>query len=452
MKEESQIFRVKKQIYYFAWHCFAPYAFLGYFMTIPSAAEPSWLKINQTKHKYKIDFNWMNVAFLIGYLLASGIEMKGNLRQIMIKCETMLIVALVLQWFLPFREGTLIIRVFMGALINLDIKYSNIYFKTMMRPIEVYIRKKFPDQLNVKNLGQYLCQYQYVAFGIGWTIQGLMAYSYPKIEMLNKLKIYDDCVLWNLLISLPTVFLAIRLINLHLSFNYDDLKTCTPNEAEYFLANMFKKANVEEVIDMYHEKRLIDNDEYELDDQKTLKIIQIIMYSSSTMMLVFFLNRLNTDNNGTIYQSMPFHYFIFGLSMILANYLPCRLFYKVPQLLLYRLSLFMSIIINVALIISIQIQSYYFILISCILAIFSNGLGLFSFTSSYNYFVDDFMPIQLCQGLSLAVLVGLEFFIRDQVFSLSLMITTVLGIFIWRRVQQLIEQEEEDEDNAKLIM
>jgi hypothetical protein len=33
----------------------------------------------------------------------------------------------------------------MGALINLDIKYSNIYFKTMMKPIEVYIRKKFPE-------------------------------------------------------------------------------------------------------------------------------------------------------------------------------------------------------------------------------------------------------------------------------------------------------------------
>ena len=57
-------------------------------MTFASAAEPSWLKINQTKHKYKIDFNWMNVAFLMyygkylfrGYLLASGIEMKGNLR------------------------------------------------------------------------------------------------------------------------------------------------------------------------------------------------------------------------------------------------------------------------------------------------------------------------------------------------------------------------------------
>jgi hypothetical protein len=34
-------------------------------MTIPCAAEPSWLKINQTKHKLKIDFNWMNVAFLM---------------------------------------------------------------------------------------------------------------------------------------------------------------------------------------------------------------------------------------------------------------------------------------------------------------------------------------------------------------------------------------------------
>lgn len=77
--------------------------------------------------------------------------------------------------------------------------------------------------------------------------------------MLNKLKIYDDSVLWNLLISLPTVFLAIRLINLHLSFNYDDLKTCSPNEAEYFLANMFKKAYIEEAIDMYHEKKLIDS-------------------------------------------------------------------------------------------------------------------------------------------------------------------------------------------------
>lgn len=54
------------------------------------------------------------------------------------------------------------------------------------------------------------------------------------------------------------------------------------------------------------------------------------MYSSSTMMLVFFINRLNVDTNGVIYQSMPFHYFIFGLTMILANYLPCRLFYKVP--------------------------------------------------------------------------------------------------------------------------
>jgi len=44
--------------------------------------------------------------------------------------------------------------------------------------------------------------------------------------MLNKLRIYDDTVLWNLLISMPTVFIAIRLINIQLSFNYDELKTC----------------------------------------------------------------------------------------------------------------------------------------------------------------------------------------------------------------------------------
>lgn len=46
MKEEAPLFRVKYQIHYFALHCFAPYAFLGYFMTIPSPAEPSWYKIN----------------------------------------------------------------------------------------------------------------------------------------------------------------------------------------------------------------------------------------------------------------------------------------------------------------------------------------------------------------------------------------------------------------------
>ncbi|CAD8113981.1 unnamed protein product [Paramecium sonneborni] len=441
MKEESQIFQVKKQIYYFTFICFVPYSFLGYFMTMSSAAEPSWLKINQTKFQYTIDFNWLNVAFLIGYLVACAIQMKGNLRLIITKCEIMFIIALILQWLLPFREGTLIIRVFIGALINLNIKYSNIYFKTMMRPIELYINTRFPNQLNVKNLGQYLCQYQYVAFGIGWAIQGLMAQGYPKNQMLNKLKNYDDQVLWNLLISFPIIFLAIRQINLHRYFNYDDLQTCTSIQAQKFLIQMFKESNIEEVIAMYQEKQLIvDNISIHFDDQKTFKIIQIMMYSSSTMMLVFFLNRLNIENNGIIYQNMPFYQFIFGLAMILANYIPCKLFYKVPQLQLYKLSLFMSVIVNVALMTSIQIQSHYFILISCILTIFSNGLGLFTFASSYNYFVVDFMPIQLCQGLSLTILVGLEFFIRDQVFALSLMITTILGIFIWKK-----EQEEEND-------
>jgi len=61
-----------------------------------------------------------------------------------------------------------------------------------------------------------------------------MAYSYSKIKMLNKLKIYEDFVLWNLIISFPIVFLVIRLNNLHISFNYDDLKTCTQNEAVLF--------------------------------------------------------------------------------------------------------------------------------------------------------------------------------------------------------------------------
>ncbi|CAD8194392.1 unnamed protein product [Paramecium pentaurelia] len=57
MKDEIQMFQVKKQIYHFAWHCFIPYTFLGQFMTILSVAESSWLKINQKKHKYQIDFN-----------------------------------------------------------------------------------------------------------------------------------------------------------------------------------------------------------------------------------------------------------------------------------------------------------------------------------------------------------------------------------------------------------
>lgn len=39
-------FIVKKQVYYFAWHCFAPYVLLGYFISIPATCEPSWLKIN----------------------------------------------------------------------------------------------------------------------------------------------------------------------------------------------------------------------------------------------------------------------------------------------------------------------------------------------------------------------------------------------------------------------
>lgn len=52
-----------------------------------------------------------------------------------------------------------------------------------------------------------------------------MSVSYPLPEMLQKLRMYDDTVLWNLLISMPCVLLAIRLINLHLGFNYDELKT-----------------------------------------------------------------------------------------------------------------------------------------------------------------------------------------------------------------------------------
>lgn len=59
-----------------------------------------------------------------------------------------MVVVLVIQWFLPFREGNLIIRVLMGILINLDIKYSNMYFRMMMRPIEAYIQKRFSHQEN----------------------------------------------------------------------------------------------------------------------------------------------------------------------------------------------------------------------------------------------------------------------------------------------------------------
>lgn len=50
---------------------------------------------------------------------------------------------------------------------------------------------------------------------------------------------------------------------------------------------------------------------------------------------------------------MPFHYFLFGLTTIGASYIPMRLFYRVPALLIYRLSLFLSMIMGIALFLSI---------------------------------------------------------------------------------------------------
>jgi hypothetical protein len=65
---------------------------------------------------------------------------------------------------------------------------------------------------------------------------------------------YDDTILWTLLNALPIIFIIVRIILMKFNYNYDTITENQFNEDanETFLANIFKKKDVEETWDMLH--------------------------------------------------------------------------------------------------------------------------------------------------------------------------------------------------------
>lgn len=200
--------------------------------------------------------------------------------------------------------------------------------------------------------------------------------------MLMKLRIYDDTVLWNLLVSMPIVFISIRLINLQLSFNYDDLKTCKQNEAEYFLANMIKKAYIEDAIELYEAKRLTLNEEFEVQNFRMQKMLQVLLFSSGTIALILFGHMVPNERFN---QSLPRLFIIFGLVMVLGTYFATRQFHKTAPFSLYRISLLGSLVSLLGFLMSCVVNEFWWIVVTAVVMIASNSIGMFTFTSSFNY-------------------------------------------------------------------
>ncbi|KAM3130661.1 hypothetical protein pb186bvf_017253 [Paramecium bursaria] len=434
-------FQSKKSFHYFTINSFLPYLMLGYYISIPCAAEPTWYKIQMYKNKWKIETYWMHLAFALGCLLSICIDLKGPYRQVMIKCNSCLIVVLIIQWFLPFREGSLIVRFFCGLLISLDIRYSNMYYRMIIKPIEIFIKRKFPNDDNYQLYGYKQYTKQYALFGIGWALQGLMSFSYPSIEMLQKLKFYDDPVLWNLLISMPCVIISIRLINLHLTFNYDELKTSTHNQGEYFLANMIKKKFVEDALEM-HEQKLLHKDEerYEIGKFKSLYLLQILCNCSGNVFIVLYSHYIDFGYKLSTIQ------ILFGLTIsISVLYASNTLQYKISLPSLYRLGSLMAFISQLALCISILIENKLFCLLSTLLVLISNSIGLYTFTNANNYFIDDFMLTILFSSITLmcSIIFG-QWLLRSLIGSLFVQL--FIGLYTFRNTDIVHDDFDESED------
>ena len=74
----------------------------------------------------------------------------------------------------------------------------------------------------------------------------------PNEISLKLLFLYDDTLLWHLLNALPAVVVALRCINMSITFAYDSIQENGNNtdQNEHILANIFKRKNVETAWEM----------------------------------------------------------------------------------------------------------------------------------------------------------------------------------------------------------
>ena len=169
-----------------------------------------------------------------------------------------------IQSFTPFTLGTLFTRFIQGAILSLNIRYSEKYLYMMSQPLCLFERWNnwgcsftiyYVDNpyFGIKLFSKFT-----LSFYAGWVICTSFGTLLPQVHNLKNIRLYDDTLLWYLLNAFPVILVALRIININFIFPFNTIieNVAHHDQNEYYIANVFRKKHVETAWKLLHDYKL----------------------------------------------------------------------------------------------------------------------------------------------------------------------------------------------------